>query len=63
MKQKELVESYTATFYKIKELVASKETNTKKYKNLVKEIEALWELLDNKSINEVRKILTGRPGT
>lgn len=63
MKQKELVESYTATFFKIKELVISKQTETKKYKNLVKEIEGLWELLDNKSINEVRKILTGRPGT
>jgi len=63
MKQQEVIDTYTATFYKMKVLIAAKQTETKAYKKLVKEIESLWELLDNKSIEAVRKVLTGRPGS
>jgi hypothetical protein len=64
MKQQEvLIDTYIATFYKMKVMIAAKQTETKPYKKLIKEIEDLWELLDNKSIEAVRKVLTGRPGS
>ena len=62
MKQSELIEEYIKIFYMIKELFQTKVFDIKKHNKLEKQLNLLWPQLDNKSIDAVRKILTGRPG-
>jgi len=62
MKQADLIVEYTTTFYKMKELCQARVIDSKKFKKYDKELDQIWPLLDEVSIELVRKKLTGRPG-